>query len=1591
MNYLGKFFFCFALFAWTFVSAAPSITPSVPKKVDGCYQIGTAAELYGFAAVVNGSSMLKMESDACGKLTDNIKVNTDVLKKDTLNGDGSNFVPWTPMENFAGKFDGQFHTISGLYFNDNEHDVALFGSVQGGKEGDSVVISNFGIEDTYFFGGMNTAGAIAFVDTSYLVMENVYNAGFNISYLSVKGLIATMERSHIRITNAFNSGPVDHNRDNCDIVNVGGNWAHYKSQYTFGIEGCNVYTGSLSSSVSRDEYLDGSVAALLHYSPSGKIWGQKVGEDSHPVFSGKIQNYAGSLKFYSLSFHNVADASDYVDGYVEGREMELPAPKQDGYVFMGWFDNSEFRGNPIKQIEKTMSGDKNLYAMWGKVPQLVDNCYEIGTAEELYGFSGMLRLASEEKNISFQYVDKYCAKLTKDIVIDNQDSNKDKIPWFPIVNFAGVFDGGGKTITGLYFFDRSINRAAFIESAYSYYKDSSYTEMANSVVKDLGLIDPVFVANSSVGSFVGLASGVDLINVYRNGGSVEGDNTAGGLIGHGFGNVEQSYNRGVVRGRYGVGGLVGSWKGTIANSFSVGFLSFGGLSCCDTERKGLFVGDANVDLSVINSFAAESPSSKSSRYGLVGSGTADFANAFILDSAGKKLQGLNAMPEDFMDGSVAKLLRNYKGGKYDGSVWGQRVGVDSLPLLSNELLIANGSKDIAPVTPSKRDGCFLIGSVEELYGFVYEVHARRIDSTMKVGTLCGKLTKDITLNKNLLDGDNKLVAGNYLPWFGIRGFDGILDGNGHSVVGLYMSGEEEYHSWTEEKFGFITSVRNESEKDTVKIENFGIEKSYFFSFHDISGLIVQVDTLSGPVLIKNSHVDFVTDGSYSSGLVRKMLGRSLVIEESYVEGTNSKFDGMVSKSVGEVVVRNSYCAVESSNDEFYPYFLVPSTDKTTIENSYVLSTVLTGGDEGTRIVNSFALKGDGFTRDGVGYVSMDMFKDGTVARLLHNYHADDLDGSVWGQVVGMDDYPVLSGELLNLGDLKFSKLTLVTYDKDSTKYMDEYAEGVPFDLPVPSREGYVFKGWYASADFSGEEVVRISKDKTGPQTFYSKWWHKPVLVNGCYEIGDVGELFLFADIVNNYGEPDFDNKACARITNNIVVNSHLLKNGVINKDLKDSLVSWPSLYKFGGSIYGGGHTISGLYGGNFISSVDDVSSLKPVIIDSLGIIDSYFGSFYEVGGFVGRMNHAFVVISNSYSEANVVGSENCGGLVGEVDRSHLYIVNSHNSGVVQCDYDGGGLVGLDGEYYGSISIANSYNDAPVSGYDALGGLVGQGSEYVYIVNSYNVGKITGRVCVGGLVGDLADETIVDNSYNMGEVSGDSLVGNLWGRMRKYVEISADNVFFADGIYKDTLGIATPMESFADRTLVGKLQSYRNESFDGSVWGQKTSDAYPKLFVSESADAVLKILEDKIPKSSSSSMVSPVSSESASSSSVSVPSSSEKVSSSSEPVSSSSKKSSSSSNKSSSSSKRSSSSTASSSSNGKTDLPLALADAHFAITVVNREVFVHGAEDCAYALFDVQGKVILRGSVRSKLERIVLPHAGSYLIRVGSSTRKIFVE
>ena len=166
-------------------------TALICPKGDGTssnpFQITNIGELYWFAAFVNGTAsypdgVTVERSEACAIVMNDITVNPGVLTEDgELNGT-SGFAQWTPIappNGYKGTFDGQGHTISGIYCAPQAAADYRYGGFfrslfKGG------CIRDLTLADSYFRApAKNSAytGAFAGYIASYCTVENCHFDG----------------------------------------------------------------------------------------------------------------------------------------------------------------------------------------------------------------------------------------------------------------------------------------------------------------------------------------------------------------------------------------------------------------------------------------------------------------------------------------------------------------------------------------------------------------------------------------------------------------------------------------------------------------------------------------------------------------------------------------------------------------------------------------------------------------------------------------------------------------------------------------------------------------------------------------------------------------------------------------------------------------------------------------------------------------------------------------------------------------------------------------------------------------------------------------------------------------------------------------------------------------------------------------------------------------------------------------------------------------------------------------------------------------------------------------------------------------------
>lgn len=119
----------------------------------GYYAVKNAGELHWIANLVDGVGMEKGRANVV--LIDDIVINKDVLSITNTLKEANTWYPIGFKEYYEGRFDGNGHTISGLYCNYKGNHQGLFGNSTG-------IITNLAIQDSYVNGGDLVGGICAY-------------------------------------------------------------------------------------------------------------------------------------------------------------------------------------------------------------------------------------------------------------------------------------------------------------------------------------------------------------------------------------------------------------------------------------------------------------------------------------------------------------------------------------------------------------------------------------------------------------------------------------------------------------------------------------------------------------------------------------------------------------------------------------------------------------------------------------------------------------------------------------------------------------------------------------------------------------------------------------------------------------------------------------------------------------------------------------------------------------------------------------------------------------------------------------------------------------------------------------------------------------------------------------------------------------------------------------------------------------------------------------------------------------------------------------------------------------------------------------
>ena len=477
-------------------------------------------------------------------------------------------------------------------------------------------------------------------------------------------------------------------------------------------------------------------------------------------------------------------------------------------------------------------------------PQLVDGYYEIGN----YGNLVWLQQYIDAGNVNIN------ARLTANIVANENllDSNGDvqgtpKYTWISIgrsYKFNGIFDGAGYSISGLYTYDTQNYCGLFAR--------------LNGTIKNLSIVDSYFESNRCyyASTFAGIT----------------------------YGDIENCYSSATVSGRSMCGGIAGVTDREISNCL------FNGKITTEDSPNAICYMDENI-------------------------------NCYYNENCGGLSSRATSVTDDQLaSGEVAYLLN----GDYSVINWYQNVDKgekDKLPTLNSEHykvykgesqytndidkhihMYANGVCNVCNKVcihekyengicvecnsieePQLVDDYYEIGNYGNLVWFQQYVDAGNVN-------INARLTANIVANENLLDSSGNVQGTPKYNWIPIgkvysnesNSYNGIFDGDGYSISGLYANG-------TGESWGFFSQVY----KCTIK--NLSIVDSYF---GESSCYYVGSFVGNGSGNIENCYSNATIVGEYYCGGI---------VGETYCTISNCLYNGKITaKGSSNAIATDTY-------------------------------------------------------------------------------------------------------------------------------------------------------------------------------------------------------------------------------------------------------------------------------------------------------------------------------------------------------------------------------------------------------------------------------------------------------------------------------------------------------------------------------------------------------------------------------------------------------------------------------------------------------------------------------------------------------------
>lgn len=540
--------------------------PAVQKGY--CYEISNAGMLYWFASLVNGDKThaefnMKWNTSAHGVLVKDIVVNdVDISSLDS--SELSELRTWIPIgkdKDYTGTFEGKFHTISGLYFNDpNTDNIGLFGCVN-----KKASIYGVGIINSSFTGHDNIGGILGknlseditvmccYNEASVSGNDNVagiagfshgglitdcYNAGSvkgNEYVASIRGFNDTLKGE---LSNCFNVGSIS---GNSNVSGIRGN-ENGKTDNCYCIS--NQVTDSAAAVKTPEEFASGEITYLLNngVTDGRQIWYQNIDNgltpDDYPKFTG------GTV--YKIR-HDKYSNEDFIPAFDDD---------EDGNFIIKTYDDLEKLSNLVRSDYDKYGSENYILSNNIKAPEDSVWTQGIGSVSDNKPFNGTfngggyciigLNVKSSEYGGLFEIIGKQ--GTVKDLFVFDCDFESDSKTAGGIAALnEGKIDhciSGVNLTSGTIHLQGKDIEAASLNSKIKGDISGGIAGKNSGIIN--GCRNAAVISGSQCGGIAGENTGDisccanNAITGYKN------SSVSGGLAGKNNGNINGSYNSGIV-------------------------------------------------------------------------------------------------------------------------------------------------------------------------------------------------------------------------------------------------------------------------------------------------------------------------------------------------------------------------------------------------------------------------------------------------------------------------------------------------------------------------------------------------------------------------------------------------------------------------------------------------------------------------------------------------------------------------------------------------------------------------------------------------------------------------------------------------------------------------------------------------------------------------------------------------------------------------------------------------------------------------------------------------------------------------------------